>query len=33
VLAATAFGMHGILFTDPPALRAELVKVGLIQGN
>jgi 2-haloacid dehalogenase len=33
VLAAAALGMHGILFTDPPALRGELVKVGLIQGN
>jgi 2-haloacid dehalogenase len=30
VLAATACGMHGILFTDAPALRGELVKVGLL---
>jgi 2-haloacid dehalogenase len=30
VEAAAACGMHGILFTDPPALRAELVRVGLI---
>jgi len=32
VAAAAAFGMEGILFTDPPALRAELVRVGLIPG-
>jgi 2-haloacid dehalogenase len=32
VAAAAAFGMEGILFTDPPALRAELVRVGLISG-
>jgi 2-haloacid dehalogenase len=32
VEAATAFGMQGILFTDPPALRAELVRLGLIPG-
>ena len=30
VEAAAACGMHGILFTDPPALRSELVRVGLI---
>jgi 2-haloacid dehalogenase len=30
VEAAIALGMHGIVFTDPPALRRELVKVGLI---
>jgi 2-haloacid dehalogenase len=30
VEAAAALGMHGILFTDPPALRRELVSVGLI---
>jgi len=30
VEAAVALGMHGILFTDPIALRHELVKVGLI---
>jgi 2-haloacid dehalogenase len=28
--AATALGMHGIRFTDPEALRRELVRVGLI---
>lgn len=28
--AATALGMHGIRFTDPSALRAELMKIGLI---
>ena len=28
--AATAFGMHGILFTDPPTLRKELLKMGLL---
>jgi 2-haloacid dehalogenase len=30
VNAASALGMHGILFTDPSALRGELVKVGLL---
>jgi len=25
--AATALGMHGILFTDPPTLRSELVNL------
>jgi 2-haloacid dehalogenase len=30
--AATAFGMHGILFGDPPTLRSELVRLGLILG-
>ena len=30
VEAATALGMHGILFTDPPALRRELVKLRLL---
>jgi 2-haloacid dehalogenase len=30
VEAAIALGMHGIVFTDPAALRGELVKVGLI---
>ncbi len=30
VEAADAFGMHGIVFTDPPALRSELVKLGLL---
>jgi 2-haloacid dehalogenase len=30
--AATAFGMHGILFSDPPTLRSELVRLGLILG-
>lgn len=29
---ATALGMHGILFTNPNALRSELGKVGLIPG-
>lgn len=29
VEAASALGMHGIRFTDPDALRAELVSVGL----
>jgi 2-haloacid dehalogenase len=28
--AAAALGMHGIRFIDPPALRSELVNVGLI---
>jgi 2-haloacid dehalogenase len=31
VEAANALGMHGILFTDPPALRRELVKLGLLE--
>ncbi|MFZ0866294.1 MAG: HAD family phosphatase [Candidatus Sulfotelmatobacter sp.] len=31
VEAATAFGMHAILFTDPPTLRKELVSIGFIQ--
>ena len=31
--AATALGMHGILFTDPPSLRKELLKVGLLDVN
>src|SRR5271155_985952 len=30
VEAAVAQGMHGILFTDPPTLRSELVKLGLL---
>lgn len=30
VEAANAFGMHGVLFSDPPALEAELLRVGLI---
>lgn len=30
VEAANALGMHGIVFTDPPALRIELVKLGLL---
>jgi len=30
VEAATALGMHGIVFTDPPALRSELVELGLL---
>jgi 2-haloacid dehalogenase len=30
VEAANAVGMHGIRFTDPAALRAELVSVGLL---
>ncbi len=28
--AATALGMHGIHFTDPPALRREIVALGLL---
>jgi 2-haloacid dehalogenase len=28
--AATALGMHGIAFTDPPALRRELTGLGLL---
>ena len=32
VEAAAALGMHGILFTDPPALRRELASLGLIPG-
>ncbi len=31
--AANSFGMHGILFTDPPALRDELVKLGLLDSR
>ena len=31
VAAAAAHGMHGILFTDPPALRNELVKLGELE--
>jgi 2-haloacid dehalogenase len=31
VEAAAALGMHGILFTDPSALRCELVKLGLLE--
>jgi 2-haloacid dehalogenase len=30
VAAATALGIHGIVFTDPPALRVELAKLGLL---
>jgi 2-haloacid dehalogenase len=30
VEAAGALGMHGVLFTDPAALRSELVKLGLL---
>jgi 2-haloacid dehalogenase len=30
VETARAFGMHGILFTNPPALRRELAAIGLI---
>jgi 2-haloacid dehalogenase len=30
VETATALGMHGIVFTDPPALRNELVRLGLL---
>jgi 2-haloacid dehalogenase len=30
VAAAAALGMYGIVFTDPPALRAELLRVGLL---
>jgi 2-haloacid dehalogenase len=32
VEAATALGMHGIVFTDPPTLRSELARLGLIPG-
>jgi 2-haloacid dehalogenase len=32
VEAAIALGMHGIVFTDPSALRAELVKIRLLPG-
>jgi 2-haloacid dehalogenase len=28
--AAVALGMHGVLFTDPPQLRMELVRLGLL---
>jgi 2-haloacid dehalogenase len=31
--AATALGMHGIHFTDPDTLRAELRRVGLLGGS
>jgi 2-haloacid dehalogenase len=30
VATATSLGMHGIVFTDPAALRVELVKLGLL---
>ena len=30
VEAANALGMHGIVFTDPPSLRSDLVKLGLL---
>jgi 2-haloacid dehalogenase len=30
VKAATACGMHGILFTDAPALQTELIGLGLL---
>jgi 2-haloacid dehalogenase len=30
--AAIALGMHGIVFTDAPALRAELTRLGLLSG-
>jgi 2-haloacid dehalogenase len=30
VVAATALGMHAVRFTDPPALRASLVDLGLL---
>ncbi|MGO8795798.1 MAG: HAD-IA family hydrolase [Candidatus Sulfotelmatobacter sp.] len=33
VAAATRHGMHGILFTDPPALRNDLVKLGMLDGT
>jgi 2-haloacid dehalogenase len=32
VETATALGMHGILFTDPQALRKELQSIGFIPG-
>jgi 2-haloacid dehalogenase len=31
VAGAAALGIHAILFTDEPALRAELVSLGLLQ--
>eukprot|EP01035_Chromulina_nebulosa_P056948 gene56948-78039_t len=31
IAGAAAVGMHAILFTDEPALRAELVRLGLLQ--
>ena len=31
--AATALGIHGVHFTSPPALRAELVALGLLEGH
>jgi len=33
VEAASALGMHGIRFTDPGALRTDLVSVGLLPGQ
>jgi len=33
VEAAIALGMHGIVFTNPSALRGELVKVGLLTAD
>lgn len=30
VEAAVALGMHGVVFTDPPELRMELVRLGLL---
>jgi 2-haloacid dehalogenase len=31
--AASALGMHGILFTNPPALRNELANIGWVRRN
>lgn len=33
VATANSLGMHGITFTNPPALRAELVKIGLLDSS
>lgn len=33
VRAATALGMHGIVFTDPPALRKKLEQLGLLDAT
>jgi 2-haloacid dehalogenase len=33
VKAAAVLGMHGIHFTDSPALRAELARIGLIPND
>jgi 2-haloacid dehalogenase len=33
VETARALGMHGILFTDPSALRSELIELGLLDST